>query len=107
VSTLAWIVVSGIGMSAIALVVRSDQHRRGLGQALLAKMIQYVADRGAVELVGQVMTRNHVMLGLVSKLGFVSKPVIGEPIVEVRLPLKDLRHRRQCSQSEENDSTQE
>jgi acetyltransferase len=70
-----------------AIVVRSDEKSRGLGQALMEKVIRYCEGRGTLLLVGQVMTDNRAMLGLASKLGFSSHPVPDEPVTEVRLPL--------------------
>ncbi|MDX1577383.1 MAG: bifunctional acetate--CoA ligase family protein/GNAT family N-acetyltransferase, partial [Gemmatimonadota bacterium] len=72
-----------------AIIVRSDRKGVGLGEALLEKMVRYCAERGTGELVGQVMAGNRAMLGLAEKLGFTSRPVAGEPIVEVRLALQE------------------
>ncbi|MDX1392835.1 MAG: GNAT family N-acetyltransferase [Gemmatimonadota bacterium] len=74
-----------------AIVVRSDEKGGGLGEALLAKMVRYCADSGVRELVGQVMEGNAAMLGLAAKLGFERERLAGESIVEVRLPLDDVR----------------
>ena len=53
-----------------AIVVRSDIHRRGLGQLLLAQLVTYARTRGISELFGDVLAENQAMLGLCAKLGF-------------------------------------
>jgi acetyltransferase len=70
-----------------AIVVRSDMKGRGLGSALLRKMIRYCRERGVGELVGQVLPDNRAMLDLVAHLGFRTGRS-GDGAVEVRLPLR-------------------
>jgi acetyltransferase len=70
-----------------AIVVRSDQKGRGLGWALLEKMIRYSRTRGTRELVGQVLPANRAMLELAHQLGFTSRFLPDEGVVEVRLSL--------------------
>ncbi|MEB2344585.1 MAG: bifunctional acetate--CoA ligase family protein/GNAT family N-acetyltransferase [Deltaproteobacteria bacterium] len=71
-----------------AIVVRSDQKGRGLGRALLEKMIRYCRARGTGELVGQVLPDNRAMLELAHALGFRSRFLPEDGAVEVRLALR-------------------
>ena len=68
-----------------AILVRSDQKGRGLGHALLEKLVRHCRARGAREVVGQVLPDNRAMLDLAHTLGFESRFVPGDGVVEVRL----------------------
>jgi acetyltransferase len=70
-----------------AIIVRSDLKGRGLGRALLDKLIRYCAQRGTGEIVGQVLRRNRRMLDLVQDLGFEARALDGE-VIEVRRSLR-------------------
>ncbi|MCX5739937.1 MAG: bifunctional acetate--CoA ligase family protein/GNAT family N-acetyltransferase, partial [Proteobacteria bacterium] len=70
-----------------AILVRSDQKGRGLGYALLDKLVRHCRARGAREVVGQVLPDNRAMLELAHELGFKSRFLPGEGVVEVRLRL--------------------
>jgi len=70
-----------------AVLVRSDQKGRGLGHALLDKLIRYAQLRGAREVVGQVLPDNRAMLALAESLGFRSRFAPEDGVVEVRLAL--------------------
>ncbi len=70
-----------------AILVRSDQKGRGLGHALLEKLVRHCRARGAREVVGQVLPDNRAMLELAHALGFESRFVPGEGVVEVRLAI--------------------
>jgi acetyltransferase len=72
-----------------AIIVRSDQKGRGLGYALLEKMVRYCRARGTREIVGQVLPDNRPMLELAQSLGFESRFLPEEGAVEVRLALGD------------------
>jgi len=70
-----------------AIVVRSDLQRRGLGTALMQKIIRYCKSRGTEEIAGQILRDNRAMRELAKHLGFAE---IGSPasdVVEVRLGL--------------------
>jgi acetyltransferase len=71
-----------------AILVRSDQKGRGLGYALLDKLVRHCRARGTREVVGQVLPDNRVMLELAHELGFKSRFLPGEGVVEVRLTLE-------------------
>ncbi len=70
-----------------AIVVRSDTKGRGLGNILLQRMIDYCRGRGTRQIVGQILSDNKAMLGLANQLGFRSKAVPGEGVMEVELDL--------------------
>ncbi|MBM3502879.1 MAG: bifunctional acetate--CoA ligase family protein/GNAT family N-acetyltransferase [Alphaproteobacteria bacterium] len=53
-----------------AIVVRPDRRRRGLGRALLAKLIAYANARGLGELFGLTRPENRAMISLTKALGF-------------------------------------
>jgi acetyltransferase len=53
-----------------AILVRSDQQRRGLGSALLDKLIRYCRSRGVESLLGDVLADNAAMLRLAARHGF-------------------------------------
>ncbi|MBC8338252.1 MAG: bifunctional acetate--CoA ligase family protein/GNAT family N-acetyltransferase [Alphaproteobacteria bacterium] len=70
-----------------AIVVRSDLKGQGLGTKLMKKIIAYCRDRGTKAIVGQVLEENEAMRRLARSIGFKSKTILGEGIVEVTLPL--------------------
>ena len=74
-----------------AIIVRSDLKGHGLGGILLRKMIEYCRARGTVEMVGQVLRDNEVMLALTQQLGFTRSLVPGEEAYEVNLQLLEAK----------------
>jgi acetyltransferase len=74
-----------------AILVRSDVKRQGLGRRLMEKMVRYCRSRGTRQIVGQVLYHNKGMLDLVRSLGFESKKMLDEDIVEVVLDLQQSR----------------
>jgi acetyltransferase len=72
-----------------AIIVRSDQKGRGLGYALMTKMIRYLQGRGTRELFGQVLAHNERMLALARRLGFAVGHARGSDIYDVTLALDD------------------
>lgn len=54
-----------------AILVRSDLQGKGLGRALLSKLIRYCRDRGTKKLVGEVLSSNKRMLALCASLGLI------------------------------------
>ena len=77
-----------------AIVVRSDLKGQGLGRALLEKLIAYSRSRGTHTVVGQVLPDNRAMLDLTRSLGFESRLLSDDGVVEVRLHLDRAEHRR-------------
>lgn len=70
-----------------ALIVAPDAAGRGLGRALLAKLVRYLRGRGVAALTGQVLSDNHRMLDLAERAGF--RIVSGRlgPEVKIRLDM--------------------
>ncbi len=71
-----------------AILVRTDFKGRGLGEALMQRIIDYQARRGTALLYGEVLIHNHAMLGLCKALGFRVDPGEPDEIVRVELPLQ-------------------
>ena len=53
-----------------AVLVRTDWQGRGLGKALLSKLLHYCQGRGTQNLIGEVLAGNRRMLKLCASLGF-------------------------------------
>lgn len=70
-----------------AIVVRSDLKGKGLGRALMEKMIRYCKARGTRWMVGQVLADNRPMLKLAEQLGFERVKYVEGDVIEVRLDL--------------------
>src|SRR5439155_14410121 len=70
-----------------AIVVRSDLKGKGLGTALMRKIIRYCRGRGTAEMTGQILRQNTAMREVAKRLGFVETGAPAAEIVEVRLPL--------------------
>jgi acetyltransferase len=68
----------------IAVIVRSDMKHRGIGEALLGRVVRFGRARGLVELSGYVLHENRPMLDLARKHGcrFVNEP--RSSLVELR-----------------------
>jgi len=62
-----------------SIVVRSDLKGKGLGKALMDKMIRYCRSRGTHEIFMQTLPDNRAMLGLARKYGF-SRETDGETV---------------------------
>lgn len=60
----------GTGTGEIALIVRSDHQRRGVGRALLAHGFAFAQSDGLSELIGYVLAENGAMLRLARRMGF-------------------------------------
>ena len=56
-----------------AILIRSDWSGRGVGYALMGKIIAYCRGRGTGELFGDVLTSNQRMLQLAAALGFTAQ----------------------------------
>ena len=85
---VARMVMDSDSLSAeIALIVRSDFKRLGLGQVLLEHLLHYCRERGVQRIYGTVLPDNTAMLGLARKLGMRQRFVPGERVVAVSLDL--------------------
>ncbi len=70
-----------------AIVVASDIKGKGLGLAMLEKMIRYCRSRGIGILVGEVLADNKPMLGLARHLGFELNNAAEAGVMTVSLEL--------------------
>ncbi len=72
-----------------AVVVQPDQKRRGLARQLMQRLIDWARQRGATEIVGQVLADNAPMIAFVRQLGFEVHRIPDEDdVVEVKLALE-------------------
>ena len=72
-----------------ARFVRSDMKGQRLGWKLMDKIIRYTRSRGTKRIVGLVLTDNRKMLDLVHRLGFESRRVPDDDLMEVELDLRE------------------
>jgi acetyltransferase len=76
-------------IAEFAVLVRSDFKRRGLGRALLEKIVAYCRDRGIRELFGDVLAENKPMLALAGSGGFEIVGSRDDPrVIRVRRALR-------------------
>lgn len=66
-----------------ALLVRTDRQHRGIGRALMARLLEHAAARGLSEVWGDVLAENRRMLALVRELGFTRAPSGDLSVVKV------------------------
>jgi acetyltransferase len=62
-----------------AVLVRSDLKGRGLGYALMNRIIDYARRRGTGEIFGDVLRENAAMLNLCRELGFTAEAKADDP----------------------------
>ena len=75
-------------IAEFAILVRSDLKGKGLGRALMKKIIRYCRDRGTGQLVGEVLAGNRAMLDLATEEGFTARNLPESPgTVQVSLAL--------------------
>jgi acetyltransferase len=81
--------ILGVGQvvaNEIALTVRSDLKRRGLGRTLLERLLRHAIEHGVTELAGAVLAENRAMLALARTAGFRATGFAGT-MVSLRLCL--------------------
>lgn len=71
-----------------AVIVRSDWHGRGLGRALMERIIRYCRSRGTRRLVGQTLVNNEAMRRLAQLFSFCSRTNPDTRLVELELSLQ-------------------
>jgi acetyltransferase len=74
-----------------AILVRSDMKGQGLGWKLMDKMVRYCRARRTKQINGLVMRDNKRMLDLVHDLGFTSRKLPDEDVMEVVIDLQRPR----------------
>jgi acetyltransferase len=72
-----------------SVLVRSDLKGKGLGWALMTRLIEYARSTGLRELFGEVLPENRTMLRMCEELGFRAIPRPDEGTVHVVLDLAD------------------
>jgi acetyltransferase len=80
-----------------AIIVRSDLKGRGLGWALMQKIVAYCRERGTGRIIGQILSENQGMRKLAEEFGFTSRRVPGGDIVEVTLNLRPASQSRSAA----------
>lgn len=70
-----------------AILVAGAWQRRGLGAALLGRLVAYLRSRGTGVLLGECLEDNHGMAALARNLGFDVQPA-SEGLMALRLPLR-------------------
>jgi len=74
-----------------AIALRTDWKGRGLGYALMNRLIEIAREWGIGELVGEVLTENQPMLAMCRELGFATRPGPDDTtVVRVSKPLLPL-----------------
>jgi len=71
-----------------AISVRSDLKGKGLGLMLMQKLIRYCRERGVQEIVGETLSYNKGLLGLVRQLGFQTHRSLDNDTMLLKLPLR-------------------
>ncbi len=68
-----------------AIIVRTDWKGRGLGYALMNRLLNFAGERGIATIFGEVLRENDTMLSMARDLGFAERPDPDDPgIIEVR-----------------------
>jgi acetyltransferase len=70
-----------------AIQVAAPWQRKGLGRALMEKLLRYLRERGTEEITGQCLAENAGMATLARHLGFEVSPVPSEDTMAMRLVL--------------------
>jgi acetyltransferase len=72
-----------------AILIRSDLKGQRLGWKLMEKIVRYSRSRGTKRIIGLVLADNRKMLDLVHRMGFESRRVPDDDIMEVELDLRE------------------
>jgi L-amino acid N-acyltransferase YncA len=75
----------GSATAEAAIIVRSDMKRRGLGRALMEKMIAYCRANG-LELIGQILPENEAMIRLATRCGMQVEHRPGSDLAIAHMP---------------------
>lgn len=67
---IAHVVRTAPAVAEVALIVRSDLKRRGLGRLLLDRLVRHAEELGLAELTAQILYENRPMLRLAAEVGF-------------------------------------
>jgi acetyltransferase len=72
-----------------AIIVRSDLKGKGLGSALLEKLIRYCRERGTSRIVSRFLPDNTRMVNLVKKFGFQVSDVNVDDVLDAELKINE------------------
>ncbi len=103
---VARLVADAQGAAAeLAIVVRSDVQRQGIGSLLIARLLAYAGARGFGQIWGDVLAENQVMLAMAAKRGFrIARSPEGPGVLRISRALQppipgaasDPPHRDSC-----------
>lgn len=80
------------GASAeFAVLVRGDMKRRGLGRALMLRMIAYSKASGVEELIGRIVPENEAMIALARRCGMEVETQPGTSVAVAHIDLRSER----------------
>ena len=68
-------------------MVSDDWQRQGIGRMLLQKLIEIARLEGQSLLFGKILTENYGMIALCKSLGFETRHIYDEGVIEARLVL--------------------
>ena len=83
--------LAGEGVADIAVAVRPDWRRVGLGTVLILCLAKAAAERGIHAFSASYLAENHPVAALVEDAGGLGSQVIKQGIAEVSLPLSPPR----------------
>lgn len=72
----------------IAVIVRTDMQKHGIGKKLMDKMIRYCQARGTKRLTGQVLLKNQAMINLAKQFNFKVKGQADQSVIDISLDLQ-------------------
>jgi acetyltransferase len=72
----------------VSVLVRSDLQQRGLGRALLAKMLRYCRGAGVTEVIGRMLPDNAAMIALARRCGMEVQPVESAGVAVAHIDLR-------------------
>jgi GNAT superfamily N-acetyltransferase len=78
---------SGATVTEIGIVVADARQGRGVGSALMGALARRAADRGATEMLMDVLAENRTMLAMITKRFPVARHDRSGPYVTIRVPL--------------------
>jgi len=75
-------------VAEFAIQVSTEWQHRGLGRALMKKLLGYLRERGLENVAGQCLSENQGMVSLAREVGFTVKPAPTGETIEMKLALK-------------------
>lgn len=75
-----------------SIIIDDNCHGEGLGQQLMTEIINYLTDRGVLQIFSTVLPHNRGMLKLAERLGFKARHNLEEGVVDVVKNLNPATH---------------